>query len=232
MTTETPNLSIKQWAEEDRPREKLLHKGATALSDAELIAILLGSGSRNESAVDLARRVLLTADNNLNNLGKKNIADLMKLKGIGEAKAITIVAAMELGRRRKAAEINTRKHITGSQDIYEMMLPLLGDLPHEEFWLLLLNRANVVIRKEQISIGGLSSTVVDVKKILKLTIENLATSIIICHNHPSGNLQPSHADHNITQQIKEAAQLIDTNLLDHIIVTDNGYYSFADEDRL
>jgi len=222
-------LGIKSWAEEDRPREKLLEKGRQVLTEAELIAILIGSGSRDETAVELSKRILASVGNNLNDLGKLNVIELTKFKGIGEAKAISIVAAMELGRRRKATEIFKRDKITSSKDVYEIMRSLLIDLPHEEFWLLLLNRANFVIKKEMISRGGISGTVVDTKIVFKTAIENYASSIIICHNHPSGNLKPSEADIRITKNIKEAGKLMEIQLLDHLILTESGFFSFADE---
>ncbi len=222
-------LAIKMWAEEDRPREKLLEKGRQVLTEAELIAILIGSGNREETAVDLSRRILASVGNNLNALGKLNVNELTKFKGIGEAKAITMVAAMELGRRRKETENSKRDKITSSKDAFDCVSSMLIDLPHEEFWLLILNRANFVVKKEMISHGGVAGTVVDTKIIFKLALENYANSIIICHNHPSGNLQPSETDIKITKNIKEAGKLMETPLLDHLIITENGYYSFADE---
>lgn len=222
-------LGIKFWAEEDRPREKLMEKGRHVLTEAELIAILIGSGSRDETAVELSKRILASVGNNLNDLGKLNINELIKFKGIGEAKAISVMAAMELGRRRKESEIVKRYKITVSKDVYDIMHPILVDLPHEEFWLLILNRANLVIKKELISRGGVSGTVVDTKIIFKVAVENYACSIIICHNHPSGNLKPSEADVRITKNIKEAGKLMDIPLLDHLIITENEFYSFADE---
>lgn len=222
------NLTIKQWAVEDRPREKLLSKGISTLSDAELIAILLATGTKNLSAVDLAKNLLANAENNLHQLGKQTIADLKKVNGIGEAKAITIIAALELGKRRKLVDLN-RKKISGSSDIFEVFQPMLGDLPHEEFWVAYLNRANALIDKEQISTGGTTGTVIDVKIILKHGIEKLASSIILIHNHPSGNTQPSTNDKNITEKIKNAAEMMDIAVLDHIIIGDTQYLSFADE---
>jgi len=222
------SLKIKDWALEDRPREKLLYKGIAALSDAELIAILLGSGNSEQSAVDLARDVLKLADNKLDRLGKLGISDLQKLKGVGEVKAINIMAAMEIGRRRKSSGIDDDQKIRSSNDVYTLFHPLLADLSYEEFWLLYLNRSNRVISRLKISQGGISGTITDVRLIMKKALEVLASSIIICHNHPSGNREPSDADKRITQKIKEAAQYFDISLLDHLIVTDNGYYSFAD----
>ena len=226
---EENKLGIKSWAEEDRPREKLMEKGRHVLTEAELIAILIGSGSRNETAVELSKRILASVGNNLNDLGKLNVTELTKFKGIGEAKAISVMAAMELGRRRKDSEVVKRDKITSSKDVFNIMNPLMLDLPHEEFWLLILNRANLVIKKELISRGGVSGTVVDTKIIFKTAIENYASSIIICHNHPSGNLKPSEADVKITKNIKDAGKLMEIPLLDHIIITENGFYSFADE---
>ena len=226
---EYKNLSIKDWSLEDRPREKLLSKGISSLSDAELIAIIIGSGTRDESAVELSKRILGSVQHNLNELGKLSVDDLQKYKGIGEAKAIGIVAALELGRRRKLSEIIDRQKITSSHDIYEIFHPLLADLPHEEFWIVLLNRSNKIIERQKISQGGISGTVTDVRLILRMALEKLASSLILCHNHPSGNQQPSEADISITQKVKESGKLMDISLLDHIIITDGSYYSFADE---
>jgi DNA repair protein RadC len=222
-------LNLKSWAEEDRPREKLMGKGRQVLSEAELIAILIGSGSRNETAVELSKRILSTVENNLNELGKLGVQELTKFRGIGEAKAISIVAALELGRRRKETEIVKREKITTSKDAYEAMKSKMLDLPHEEFWLLILNRANAIVRKELISRGGVTGTVVDTKIIFKTAVEHYASSIIICHNHPSGNLKPSEADIRITKSIQEAGKIMEIPLIDHLIITDTAYYSFADE---
>ena len=229
MENYTQSSGIKSWAEEDRPREKLMEKGRHALTEAELITILIASGSRNETAVELSKRILTSVSNDLNDLGKLSVKELMKFKGIGEAKAISIVAALELGRRRKETKISKREKITTSKDVYEIMRPSMMDLPHEEFWLLMLNRANSVIKKELISRGGIAGTVVDSKLIFKIALENYASSIIICHNHPSGNLKPSEQDMKITKAIKEAGKIMEIQLLDHLIVTENGFYSFADE---
>lgn len=226
------NLTIKQWALEDRPREKFLYKGIASLSDAELLAILIGSGSTSLSAVDLAREILKLADNNLHKLGKLQINDLKKLKGIGDVRAINIIAALELGRRRKASDINQEQKIRSSSDVYEIFHALLSDLNHEEFWVLYLNRSNKVLSRLRISQGGISGTITDVRLIMKTGIELLASSIIICHNHPSGNREPSEADIRITGKIKEASAFFDISVLDHIIVTDSGYYSFADNGAL
>ncbi len=229
---EYSNLKIKDWALEDRPREKLIKKGVQSLSDAEIIALLIGSGSRNETAVELSKKVLKSADNNLNELGKLRVDDLIKMKGIGEAKAITILAALELGKRRKISEIITKKKISQSKDIFELFQPILGDLPHEEFWILLLNRSNRIIEKVKISQGGVSGTVTDIKIILKQAIEKLASSVILCHNHPSGNRNPSKADDSITSKLKQGSELLDIQILDHIIIADLEYYSYADEGKL
>lgn len=222
-------LGIKAWAEEDRPREKLIGKGRHILTEAELIAILIGSGSRDETAVELSKRILASVNNNLNELGKLTVQELNRFKGVGDAKAISIIAALELGRRRKNAEIIKREKIGSSKDVFEMMKPFMMDLPHEEFWLLMLNRANSVIKKELISKGGVAGTVVDTKIIFKTAVDNHASSIIICHNHPSGNLKPSESDLKITRNIKEAGKIMEIALLDHLIITENGFYSFADE---
>ena len=226
------NLKITQWALEDRPREKMMQKGLGSLSDAELIAILIGSGTRNETAVSLGQRILKTADNNLNELGKFTLTDFTSIKGIGEAKAITIMAAIELGRRRKRSEALNRKQITSSSDVIEVFQPLLADLPHEEFWVLFLNRANKIIDKQRITQGGVTGTIFDVKLILKAAIERLASSLIVCHNHPSGNKSPSEQDIQITSKLKDASRLFDISLLDHVIVTDSVCYSFADNGAL
>ncbi|MBC6988133.1 RadC family protein [Hymenobacter sp. BT491] len=227
---QTPaSFSIKSWAEEDRPREKLLQKGRAALSDAELMAILLGSGTAKLSAVDVAKLILAAVDNDLNALAKLSVKELMRHKGIGEAKAIAIVAALELGRRRKETTAAARTTITCSTDIYNLVRPNLQDLPHEEFWVILLNRANVVMRKQPVSTGGVAGTVADPKMIFKHALEQLASSIILVHNHPSGNRNPSTADIALTRKLKEAGQFLDLPVLDHLIYTDHGYYSFADE---
>lgn len=228
----TDTRRILSWAEEDRPREKLLLKGKAALSDAELIAILIGSGTRELSAVDLSKVILQKAVNNLNELAKLSIKDLMKVKGIGEAKAISIIAALELGRRRKESEGVRRALISSSRDAYEQIQPYLLDLPHEEFWLLLLNRANEVIKPVQVSQGGVSGTVADPKIIFKFAIENLSSAIILVHNHPSGNLKPSEADKELTRRLSSAGKLLEIPVLDHLIFTDGGYLSFADEGML
>lgn len=221
--------SIKEWAVEDRPREKMLVNGVRALSEAELVAILIGSGNSDESAVELSRRILASVANNLNELGKKTITDLQKFKGIGEAKAISIMAALELGRRRKESDPTEKPKINTSADAANIFKPILSDLPHEEFWVLMLNRNNLVIDKIIISRGGITGTVIDVRIIMKMALECLACSIILCHNHPSGNLIPSEADKEITRKIKDAGKLLDISVLDHVIVGNNSFFSFADE---
>jgi len=223
------HLTIKSWAEEDRPREKLLLKGKHVLTDAELIAILISSGNGEETAVELSRRILGKAEYNLNELSKMSVKELMDFKGIGEAKAISIVAALELGRRRKEDSVTKRDRITTSKDAVEIFQPLLGDHIHEEFWILFLNRANMVIAKQAISSGGMSGTVVDPKIIFKAALDHKASSIVLCHNHPSGNNQPSEADIKLTKNIVAAGKVLEISVLDHIIVTQNSYYSFADE---
>ena len=222
------NFSIKYWAEEDRPREKLLLKGKNALSDAELIAILIGSGNKKESAVELSKRILNRAENNLNELGKLPVKELMTFDGIGEAKAISIVAALEVGRRRREGEGMRRKQITSSADVFEVMQPKIGDISHEEFWILLLNKANKVISKHDISKGGVSGTVADSRIIFKLAVDSLASSVILCHNHPSGNLTPSELDIKLTKKLKEFGEMMEIPIYDHLIITDSEYYSFAD----
>lgn len=225
---EVAHFPITNWSEDDRPREKLMLKGKSALSDAELIAILIGSGSRNESAVDLSKRILASADT-LNSLGKMSLGQLTNFKGIGEAKAIAIIAALELGRRRRAEDVVELKKITSSKIVFEIMLPIIGELPHEEFWVLFLNNSNKVILKSQLSKGGISGTIVDVRLVFKLALENGATGLILCHNHPSGGLIPSDADKQVTKKIKLAGDSLDVKVLDHLIITETKYYSFADE---
>jgi DNA repair protein RadC len=220
---------ILSWAEEDRPREKLLLKGKAALSDAELIAILIGSGTVELSAVDVSKVILQQANNNLNDLAKHTVKDLTKIKGIGEAKAISIIAALELGRRRKDTEAVRKPKIRTSADAYEQIKPYLLDLAHEEFWILLLNRGNEIIRPMQVSSGGVAGTVVDSKIIFKIAIEYLASGIVLIHNHPSGNCTPSQDDKNLTKKLKDAGLLLDIPILDHLIFTETKYFSFADE---
>lgn len=226
------SLKIMDWAAEDRPREKLIRKGTSSLSDAELLGILISSGTKEKSAVDLGRELLSMANNNLNTLGKLTIADLKKLRGIGTARAVTIAAALELGRRRKLAEAEDTIRIRCSKDVADIFQPLLSDLAHEEFWILYLNRSNKVISRIKLSQGGISGTVTDVRIVMKNAVEQLASGIILCHNHPSGNLNPSEADTKITQKIKEAGSLMDIQLLDHLIISEKDYYSFADNGLL
>jgi DNA repair protein RadC len=226
-------LSIKNWAEDDRPREKLLKKGNFSLSNAELLAILIGSGNREESAVDVSKKILTSVDNNLDELGKKNIHQLTSsFKGIGEAKAITIIAAMELGRRRKLEAALTRPQIGSSLDAFHIFQPILGDLSHEETWTLLLNRGNKVIDKIKICTGGTTASIIDIKLIMKEAVNQLACGIILGHNHPSGNDRPSEADKSATEKIKAACSLFDIVFLDHLIVAGSGYFSFADANIL
>ncbi len=227
---ENPKLSIKNWACEDRPREKLLSKGLVSLTNAELLAILIGSGNREESAVDVSKRILNDYRNNLNELGKATIESLtQKYRGIGEAKAISIVAAMEIGRRRKSSELAEKPQIRSSRDVYDVMASSLSDLAHEEFWILLLNRANKVIHTQKISQGGIAGTVIDTRLIMKSALNNLASSIILSHNHPSGNLNPSQQDKNITYKLRDAGKIMDVQVLDHVIISESGFFSFADE---
>jgi DNA repair protein RadC len=226
------HLNIKSWAEDDRPREKLLLKGRQALSDAELLAILLSSGNRDETAVQLAQRILNSNKNSINLLAKMQVSDLQKFKGIGEAKAITIVAAMELGRRRKSEVSEEKQKITSSLLAYDILKSKLNDLPHEEFWVIFMNRNNTVIKMECISRGGISGTIVDVRLILKPGIECLASGIILAHNHPSGNLKPSQEDLLLTKKVKEAAKAMDIILQDHIIIGDGNYLSMVDENLI
>lgn len=226
------SFSIKAWNEDDRPREKLQLKGKIALSDAELIAILISSGSRDESAVSLSQRILASIENNLNELGRTTVAQLMQFKGIGEAKAITIVAALELGRRRRGQEALERKKITSSESVFELLQPILGDLPHEEFWGVYLNNANKVLQTLQLSKGGITGTIVDVRLTLKTALELGAVGIILAHNHPSGTLKPSQADKQLTKKMKLAGESLDIKVLDHLIITEKAYFSFADEQLL
>jgi DNA repair protein RadC len=220
---------MKTWAVEERPREKVLANGIQHLSDVELLAILLGSGTRNMTAVELARKILNNAGNSLHELGRRSIGDLLKEKGIGPAKAISVMAAMELGRRRAGMQHAEKIPVKSSETVFNIFHPLLGDLDHEEFWLLMLNRANKVIGRFKVSQGGLSGTVIDTRIILKRALDNLASSIIVCHNHPSGNNQPSDADVKITEKLKKAAEMLEIKLLDHLIIADKSYFSFADE---
>jgi len=222
-------LNLKSWAEDDRPREKLLQQGISALSDAELIAILIGIGNRELTAVELARKILADQNHEINRLAKLSIAELMQTKGIGQAKAISIAAAFELGKRRESEQIKTEAKIRSSQDIYNLMATELRDLPVEAFWVVMLNRANRIIDTHKVSQGGISATVVDLRLVMQKAIEKLASGLVLVHNHPSGNLEPSEADKQLTQRIQQAAKIFDINVLDHIIIADHRYYSFADE---
>ena len=229
MGKEHASLTIKNWALADRPREKLLEKGRMALTDAELIAILIGSGNTKESAVELSKRILTSTQNNLNSLGKLSVSQLTSFNGIGEAKAITIIAAMELGRRRRREEALELVKITSSNTVFELLQPTIGELLHEEFWILYLNNSNKIIEQFQISKGGITGTLVDIRITLRKALELGATALILAHNHPSGNLNPSEADKQLTQKLKLAAESLDIKILDHIIVTEKSYFSFADE---
>jgi DNA repair protein RadC len=225
----TNKLNIKDWAAEDRPREKLMSNGPRSLTDAELIAILIGSGNHTETAVELARRILSSVHNDLNELGVKSLDSLKEFKGIGDAKAITVLAALELGKRRKEAGVTPRQKITSSRDAAAIFTPLLEDLPHEEFWILFLNRGNKVLGKHRISQGGISGTVIDPRLIIQKALEKRACALILCHNHPSGTLEASDADRKITRKMKMAGEIMDIQVLDHIIIGSGNYYSFADE---
>ena len=225
-------LNINQWAEEDRPREKMMMHGVSSLSNAELLAILIGSGNTEDSAVELMRKVLAEYHNNLNELGKASVDELCRFKGIGPAKAITILAASELGKRRKEEDIRERLSIVSSKDVYECFYPLMCDLPTEECWLLLLNQASKVIDKVRVSTGGLSATAVDVRCILHEALLKRASAIALCHNHPSGNIHPSREDDRLTEQLRQACQIMNIRLVDHVILTDGCFYSYAHEGRM
>lgn len=225
-------MTIKSWALDDRPREKLIAKGKNSLSNAELVAILIGSGNRTESAVALSKRILQSVDGNINALAKLSLTKLTAFKGIGEAKAIAIQTALELGKRRQLEIALQKPKITSSKAVFNIMQPIIGDLPHEEFWVLFLNNSNKVLAKSQVSKGGLTATIVDVRLLFKSALELAAIGVIVCHNHPSGKLQPSNADKQITQKIKNAGETLDIKLLDHLIVTEKDYFSFADESLL
>ncbi len=224
--------TIKTWAEADRPREKLLLKGKEVLSDAELIAILIGSGTQSLSAIDVGKNILSAVKNDLNELAKFTVKDLMKFRGIGEAKAISIISALELGRRRKESGVQQKPKITSSADVFELLTPHLLDLPHEEFWIILMNRANQVLKMKRISSGGITGTVADVKMIFKEAIENLASGLILAHNHPSGNNRPSDQDIQLTKKLKQSGVILDIPVLDHVIFAQDKFYSFADNAML
>ncbi len=229
MHEKSTSFSIKHWSDDDKPREKLVHKGRSVLSDAELIAILIGSGSRNESAVELAKRILASVNNNLNELGKLSIKQLMTFKGIGEAKAVSIAAALEVGRRRRGEEVRKISKINSSKDVFDLLQPRIGELQHEEFWILYLSNANKVLHSAQLSKGGLTGTLVDVRIVMRQALEQGAVGLILSHNHPSGTLRPSEEDRKVTQKLKRAAAALDIKVLDHLIITQKDYYSFADE---
>ncbi len=233
MVTDDKRLTIRDWAEDDRPREKMLRKGIQSLSDAELMAILIGSGNRDESAVELSRRIMRECHDNINELAQLTVTDLCKrFKGIGEAKAITIMAALELGKRRKTSDILEKKKITSSIDLFELFEPQMVDLPHEEFWIGLLNGANKVIEIRRLTQGGSRQTVVDIPMLLKMTLEKSAQAIVVAHNHPSGQNKPSVEDQQITSKIKDGCKAIGISFLDHIIIARGEYYSFADEGKM
>jgi DNA repair protein RadC len=222
-------ISIKNWSEEDRPREKLLRKGKRSLTKAELIAILLGSGSRNESAVSLSKRILSDENDRLKKVAKKSVQELMRYNGVGEAKAISITAALELANRMQEEAVLELDKVNSSQSVYTIMKPLIGDLPHEEFYLICLNNSNKITHKHPLSRGGITGTVVDIRIALKMALEHNAVSLIMVHNHPSGKIHPSQPDKQLTQKLKQAAEHLDIKVLDHVIVTENAYFSFADE---
>ncbi len=232
MDKEQNFSNIKSWSMDDRPREKLLSKGRSVLSDSELLAILIRSGSREETAVDLSKRILGSAGNDLTALSRMGVKELSKFKGMGAVKAITIVAALELGRRRAEALVMEKRKITSSKDVMNFFEGRLADLAHEEFWILLLDRANQIIKAENISKGGISGTVVDARVIFKSAVEHLASGIILCHNHPSANAKPSQADIELTKRLADAGLLMEIKVLDHLIVAGNKFYSFADEGHL
>lgn len=225
-------ISIKNWLSEDRPREKLMEKGKESLSDSELLAILLGSGNRDESAIGLAQRMLHAVNGKIHLLAKFPIEKLTQFKGVGEAKAITIITALEFGKRRHMEMHSESEKISSSKDVFQIMNPLLGELEHEEFWVLFLNNSNKVLSKYQLSKGGLTATLADTRLLLKRALEQLAVAVIICHNHPSGKLEPSRADIELTRKIKNACETVDIKLLDHLIITEKTYFSFADENQL
>ena len=228
MSIERKSVSIKNWKEDDRPREKLLSKGKNTLSDAELIAILIGSGNREESAVGLAKRILTSTSNNLNQLGKLSVNDLTQFKGIGGAKAISIITALELGRRRRLEEALERPKINSSKAVFDIMQPILGELNHEEFWVLYLNNSNKIMYKNQLSSGGITGTLVDVRMLFKKALELSSVAVILCHNHPSGSLKPSKSDIDLTKKIQRAGKSLDIKILDHLLITEKAYFSFAD----
>ncbi len=232
MQEKPTSFSIKNWSDDDKPREKLVQKGRSVLSDAELIAILIGSGNRNESAVDLSKRILAAVNNNLNELGKLSTKQLMQFKGIGEAKAVTIAAALEIGRRRRGEDALKITKINSSRDAFDLLRPIIAELQHEEFWILYLNNANKVLQTSQLSKGGLTGTLVDVRIVMKEALELGAVALILAHNHPSGTLKPSKADQEVTKKLRVASEALDIKVLDHLIVTERDYFSFADNKLL
>ncbi len=232
MQENSTSFSIKNWSDDDKPREKLAQKGRSVLSDAELLAILIGSGNKEESAVELSKRILATTGNNLTDLGKLSVKQLMRFKGIGQAKAVTIAAALEMGRRRRKEGAMAITKITSSTVAFTLLQPIMGDLPHEEFWIVYLNNSNKVLHKEQLSKGGITGTLVDVRLVLKHALEHGAVGLLLAHNHPSGTLKPSVADKRITQKLKDAAATLDIKVLDHLIITEKAYFSFADRQIL
>ncbi|KMQ68422.1 hypothetical protein ACM39_07860 [Chryseobacterium sp. FH2] len=225
-------MSIKFLAEDDRPREKFLLKGKNSLSDSELLAIIMGSGNREETAVELARKILASVDNNWHQLSLLSIKDLMKFKGIGEVKAISIATALEIGRRRAGQEVLEKPVISGSKSAYNILKNHLSDLRTEEFWAILLNQSNKILHVSQLTQGGISQSIVDIRILFKIALEHFSTGIIIAHNHPSGNLKPSREDIDITQQVKEAGKILNIQLLDHLIITQDSYFSFSDKGLL
>ena len=230
--TRQRSFTIREWDPLDRPREKLLQGGRLVLSDAELLSILIGTGNRRENAVDLARRILGSTGNSLNRLADLSVADLTRFDGIGKVKALSIITALELGRRRRGEIQQEKERIISSNSVFELMQPLIGDLGHEEFWILYLNGANRVESKVQLSKGGMTATLVDVRLIFKLAMQHKATSIILCHNHPSGNLTPSEADKNLTRKIIQGGKLLDIKVVDHVIIAEQGHFSFVDENLI
>lgn len=229
MQEKVASFSIKNWADDDRPREKLVQKGRSVLSDAELIAILIGSGNKKESAVELSKRILASVNHNLNELGRLSVNQLMQFNGIGEAKAVSIAAALEVGRRRRGEDAEKIAKISGSKDAFALLHPLIGELQHEEFWIVYLNNSNKVIHKSQLSKGGITGTLVDVRLVLKQALELGAVGIILAHNHPSGTVKPSAADKEVTDKLKKASEALDIKILDHLILTQHDYLSFADQ---
>lgn len=232
MKTNNKNNSIRNWAEDDRPREKLSIKGVNALSNAELLAIIIGSGSKNKSALELAKEILVDNNNNFTGISRLELSDLTKYKGIGQAKAINIIAALEIGKRNLAEKASKKIKVKNSKEVFQYFYPVLAGKTSEEFWILLLDRANNVIGKYQISIGGFTGTIADPKKIFRIALEKRATALVLCHNHPSNNLQPSESDNNLTKKLKDAGNSLEISVLDHIIIGINNYFSYSDEGLL